>query len=63
MRIRLIPLIRKWWVALVAVVVLLPCAAVAGATAALEEQLRQAAAHGDVAQVKTLLKKGAAVNA
>ena len=58
-----IPLITKWLLVTVLVLVLLPCLVPAKDTAKLDKQLVEAAARGDAAQVKALLDKGANINA
>jgi ankyrin repeat protein len=58
-----ISLIPKLWLAMVAVLVLLAWAGIAGADAALDEQLIEAAGRGNVGLVKNCLEKGANINA
>lgn len=58
-----IPVIAKQWLAAILVLALLPSVAMAKDTLTLDEQLIQAAGHGDIAAVKSLLDQGADVNA
>lgn len=62
MKPRFILLSTWWWMVLIPILALLPCAAMAK-EATLEEQLLQAAAQGDAVRIKTLLNRGADVNA
>ena len=55
-------MITKVWPAAVLVLILLPSLAIARATATLDQQLLEAAEHGNLKLVKTLLEKGADVN-
>jgi hypothetical protein len=63
MKTRRILIISKWFLVAVLVFMMLPCAAIAKDTNALEEQLREATQAGDVARVRALLEKGADVSA
>jgi ankyrin repeat protein len=63
MKTRHISLITKHRLALVLVLVLLPWGAIGGATSAVDEQLIEAAARGNVGLVKNCLGKGANINA
>jgi ankyrin repeat protein len=58
-----ISLIIKWLLVAGLILALLPCLAPAKDTAKLDKELVEAAARGDVAQVKALLDKGANINA
>src|SRR5271169_1226500 len=62
MKSRFIPLSTWWWMVLIPILALLPCTAMAK-EATHEEQLLQAAAQGDAVRIKTLLNRGADVNA
>ncbi len=59
---RRIPIVMKQWLALVAVLVMLPWVGNATAAPTLDQQLIEAARSSDVAAVKSLLDKGADVN-
>jgi ankyrin repeat protein len=63
MKTRHIPQITKWWLTVILVLALLPFAVMAKDTPTLDEQLIKAAGPGDLELVKTLLDKGADVNA
>jgi ankyrin repeat protein len=57
-----IPVIMKWWVAVVLILALLPDRAVAEHKTVLNEQLRIAARNGDLALVKGLIDSGADIH-
>jgi hypothetical protein len=63
MKTRRIPVITKQWLALVVVLALLSWVGISRAAASLQEQLVDAAKSGDLELVKTLLAKGADINA
>jgi uncharacterized protein len=60
---RFIPVIATWWLFSILLLALLPNVSMAKDTAALGEQPIKAAERGDLSGVKTLLDKGADVNA
>ena len=61
MKTRSVYRISKPWLLIILVLVLLPCVVTAKDTATLDEELGEAAARGDLEQVKRLLDKGANV--
>ena len=63
MRSRRIPMIAKWWSTIVLAVALLSWAGTAGGAHSLNRELIEAAWRGDAAEVKSLLRKGADLNA
>ncbi|MBI4965935.1 MAG: ankyrin repeat domain-containing protein [Desulfomonile tiedjei] len=63
MKTRHVPMITKLWRTAILVLALLPWVGTAGADATLDEQLIKAAARGDAPLAKSLLDKGADVNA
>jgi len=63
MKIRRIPMIAKLWLAVILVLALPPGVGIATANDSLDEQLMEAADRGDLVEVKSLLDKGANIDA
>ena len=63
MEIRCIPFTGSRWLSVVLILVLLSWAGISGAAATVDDQLMEASKRGDMRLVKTILEKGADVNA